>query len=517
MGGFDTRFYLAILLRRLPLLLAIIATATGLGLALAHLMPPVYRASARIVVEPPQIPADMARTTAATNPVEQLQIIEQEIITRENLLDLARRMNIYASTKQKLSDADIVDNLRARTSLELVEMDRGRDGRGATIFTVAFTARTGEMAARVVNELVETILHKNVGLRTGTAGVTMQFFAKEVARLNDELAAIEDEVLRFRNANIDALPDSIEYRRTQQGNQQERQLLLEREEAALRARRENLVKMFEATGQTATPGPLTPEQEMLRDLNRALAEQLAVFSPTSPSVVALQTRISALKESLKADDGAGPGSEGPSELDLQLSEIDERLGFITREKASIVEQLVSLERSINATPHNETRLSALERGRDNIRMQYNNAVAKLAEASTGEQIEMRSTGGRLSVIEPAVPPENRISPNRRRIVGAAVAAGLMLAIGLVLLLELSNRSVRRPAELSTLFDAPPLATIPLITLPRERRARTLGALAGLAGASCIAVAATAAVGHYRQPLAVALEGLIVAVDSRKLM
>lgn len=515
MGDTDIRFYLSILVRRLPLLVAIAALLTGLGLAAAYLMPPVYRASARILVEPPQIPAELARPTVQVNPVEQLQIIEQDVTTRENLLELATRLDIYGSRHDQLSEADIVENLRARTTLEQVETRRG--GEGAIVFSVSFSAREPELAANVVNELVAIILGKNIDLRTGKAEDTVQFFEREVARLGAELSAREDDVLRFRNANKGALPDSIDFRRTQQSNQQERLLLLEREESALRVRRNNLVRMFEATGQIAGTGPLSPEQEMLRDMKRALAERLSVFAEDSPGVASLKGRIATLQQEVQASAGAADAAGGPSELDLQLLDMDERLGFIEREKTAIASYLEDLGRSIDATPQNETRLNALERDRDNIRSQYNNAVARFAEASTGEQIEMRAKAGRFSVVEPATPPQNRISPNRRHIAGGGLAAGIMLGLGVIVLLELANRSIRRPGELALMLQAPPLATIPYIWREGEKRTRDRRIAAGFAAAASLAALLAIGVQHYRTPLAAAFENLVVSIDSNRLM
>lgn len=521
MGDTDLRFYLSVLLRRLPLLLAIAALLTGVGLVIAYLMPPVYRASARILVDPPQIPADMARPTVQVNPVEQLQIIQQDITTREHMLDLARRLDIYGARGAQLSETDIVDNLRARTAFEQVEMERPRNGQGATVFSVSFTAREPELAARVVNELVAFILDRNIGLRTGKAEDTAQFFDNEVLRLDAELARREQAVLEFRNANKGALPDSIDFRRTQQGNQQERLLLLEREESALRVRRNNLERMFEATGRIAGAGPLSPEQELLRDMKRTLTEQLSLFSSDSPNIVALRQRIAALQADIRAGDEAGEKAAeavaGPSEFDLQLADIDERLHFIEREKTAISRSVDDLARSIDATPQNETRLNALERDRDNIRAQYNAAVLKLAEASTGEQIELRSKAGRFSVVEAATPPQDRVSPNRRRIAGAGLAAGIVSGLGLIVLLELANRSIRRPAELAGLLEAPPLATIPYIWLAGERTARNRRLLLGAGAAAGAALVLAVAIQHYRSPLATAFETLIVSIDSNRLM
>ena len=86
---------------------AIVAVMTMCGLAVAYLMPPVYRASAKVLVEAPQIPEEMARPTVLTSAVEQLQIIEQEITTRENLLALASRLDIYGPKLATLTESEI--------------------------------------------------------------------------------------------------------------------------------------------------------------------------------------------------------------------------------------------------------------------------------------------------------------------------------------------------------------------------------------------------------------------------
>ncbi len=69
----DIRFYLSILIGRLPYIFSIALVVAGLGITVAYLMPTVYGASAKILVEPPQIPAEMAKPTVHIPPLEQLQ------------------------------------------------------------------------------------------------------------------------------------------------------------------------------------------------------------------------------------------------------------------------------------------------------------------------------------------------------------------------------------------------------------------------------------------------------------
>ena len=110
---------------------------------------------------------------------------------------------------------------------------------------------------------------------------------------------------------------------------------------------------------------------------------------------------------------------------MQLSDIDERLEFISKERAHITANLASLEKSIVATPSNESVLLSLQRDHANFQSQYNAAVASLAQASTGEQIEARSKGIKFSMVESATPPQDPISPKRRVIAVGGLFGGVV--------------------------------------------------------------------------------------------
>ncbi|MBS3649427.1 lipopolysaccharide biosynthesis protein [Pseudaminobacter sp. 19-2017] len=507
----DVRFYLAVFLRRLPLVLVIAAAVGIAGVAVAYFLPPVYRASAKILVEQPQIPTDLARSTVPTNAIEQLQIIEQQITTHENLLALAERLRVYKDQRAQLSDADVVEDMRSRTAFEQLDLASSRS-EGATVFSVSFEAADPDLAAKVVNEVVELILKKNMRQRTDTAGETMQFFEQEVARLSSELTRIEAEILKFKNDNQGALPDSLDFRRTQQAGQQERLQLLEREEAALRVRRNNLIQLYGSTGLVSAT-PLTPEQQMLQDMKRALADQLSIFSDGSPNIVALRARIGSLQKEMQTDTATEKrpaGNKVTSEYGVQVAEIEARLSYIDQEKAAISRELAELNKSIAATANNDTVLRALERNRENIQAQYNAAVARSAQASTGEQIEIRSKGERFSVVELATPPQNPVRPNRLKIAGVGILGAIALGIGVVVLIEFLDGSVRRPTDLMLVLQTKPLATIPYIWTDGERRLKKIRLAGGFALAASIVAVLLVAVQYRYAPISPAFDKLFTA-------
>ncbi len=124
--------------------------------------------------------------------------------------------------------------------------------------------------------------------------------------------------------------------------------------------------------------------------------------------------------------------------------------------------------------------TGLDREYANIQQQYNTAVANLASASTGERIEVLSKGARVSLLEPATRPDSPSKPKRRTIVLLGLVSGIGAGLGLVLLIELLNRAVRRPKDLIDAFGITPLATIPYMQTPEEVFARRTMILLGAA-------------------------------------
>ena len=104
----------------------------------------------------------------------------------------------------------------------------------------------------------------------------------------------------------------------------------------------------------------------------------------------------------------------------------------------------------------------LQRDYDNIQTQYNDAVARLAQASTGERIEALSKGQRITVVEQAGAPDEPTSPNRPAIAAGGVFGGIGLGIAFVVLLEVMNRTVHRPVDLQTRLGIAAFATVPFI-------------------------------------------------------
>ena len=473
----DLKFYLSLFLRRLHYFLIVLTLGSVVGVTLALMLPPVYVAEARLVVESEQIPDELAASTVRVAASEQLQIIQQRILTRDTLIEMANRLQIYppAEPARRLAADQIVEDLRDRITIATTG-----GAAQATIVRVGFEAPTAALAATVANEVVTLILRENIAMRTTVAGQTLEYFVQEVARLDRELASRGAAILTFKEANKEALPDSLEFRRTQQAAAQERLLQINRDEAALADRRQGLVAIYETTGRIAAPNAeeTTAEARQLQALRDQLGTMLAVLSQQNPKVKLLESQIAALEKIVAAQTitnaPLAPAGKVLSPLDLQLADIDRQADFLGDLKAQITTELAALRVSIEATPGNSIALDTLERDYANGRLQYDQAVANKARAETGDTIEALSKGQRISVIEQAIAPREPSSPNRPLIAGAGGVLGLVGGIGLIVLIELLKGAIRRPADITAKLGITPFATLPYMrTAAQIRRRRSI--------------------------------------------
>ncbi|WP_050929934.1 GumC family protein [Aestuariivita boseongensis] len=461
----ELKYYFSIFLRRLHYFLIVSVVATAASVIAAFTLPPAYESQTRILIEGPQIPTELAASTVSVGLREQLEIIEQRLMTRANMLDVARRQNVFEGIGAMSADA-IVSAMRSRTTLR-----RGGSSRAPSpVLTIIFEARSPGIAAGVLNEYLTLIENQNAEFRTARAGNTLEFFEQEVERLGRDLDEQSARILEFKTRNAEALPDSLQVRLDQQGALREQSRQIDREIQLLILQKDRLIQVFEVTGRAGNGQPLSRDERRLQDLQTQLDEALSIYSPENPRVKMLEARIAQIEERMASASAEAADPEtseqearpGATMLDLELSEIDARVSILQERKGEIQTLLAAQSEAISRIPANSVALDELMRVYNNIEGQYNLAVDRLARASTGQRIESLSRGQRISVIEPPAAPSQPTKPNRVFIAGGGTAAGIAAGLGLVLLIELLNRTARRPEDIINRIGVRPLSSLPYI-------------------------------------------------------
>lgn len=460
----DLRFYLKLLPRRLPIMILLFLSAAMAGIILSQRLPANYHTTATLLVEPPQIREERDTSNQQSPASEQLRLIEQRLLTRANLIDIANEVGVFPD-QATMNPDEVVDAMRLATEIQLTI---GRDQ--ASLMRLGFTADDPNKVTAVVNRYIDIALEISSTATTSQAEDTLSFYQQEVDRYSDELDLQSGRIASFKREFADALPENLSFNQTRQSLLQERVSRAERELESLGTQRANINRL---RAREAEP-ELSTEQELLLDLEGELNIARSIFSPSSPRVTNLESQVLALRARIEATaDQVEPTPRTPEAtvLDISLAEIDSRAETLGQEIDDAREELAALRSSIERTPANGITLSGLERQQENIQDLYNASVGRLAQAQTSLNIVAAAKGERITVLEAATVPNEPASPNRTQIALIGIGAGLVLAGGFFFLLELLNQTVRRPADIVKKLEITPLAAIPRLETKGQKRMR----------------------------------------------
>ena len=138
------RDYIAIIKDRALVLgvsAAVILVAT---VAVALMVPPIYQSTGTILVESQQISPELVSTNNTSFADERIEVIRQRVMTRENLLRLIGKYDLFAD--KRLSESDKIDQMRNAIVVEtLTTFVRGR-GEATVAFNVSFEHKQAQVA-----------------------------------------------------------------------------------------------------------------------------------------------------------------------------------------------------------------------------------------------------------------------------------------------------------------------------------------------------------------------------------
>src|SRR5262249_52081207 len=157
------------------------------------LWPPTYLSEGKILVESQQIPTDLVRPTVTAAAKERIQVIQQRVTTRDNLLAIADKYQMFADRRDRLSRTELLELMRDSIKVTPIVLDQ--PGKNETIaVTVGFSHRQPDIATKVANELLTLFLNEDARNRTNRAVETTKFLSREVQRLEGELGSIETKI-----------------------------------------------------------------------------------------------------------------------------------------------------------------------------------------------------------------------------------------------------------------------------------------------------------------------------------
>lgn len=451
----------------------IIATcmACGLvaGILVTWLQTPIYRAETKIEILTSNVKVlEEIETVARVTDLRTFETARTKILSR----DLARRvvfelnlaedsrflaptptfslMNIF----RRAFSIDRTADLGAMTAQErqkrAVETVAGNLSatllRNTSLIVITYDHPDPEMARRVVNQVAGSFIDQNVDKRGETSSLARDFIQEQVVEAKFRLEESERALVDYAEAEgitLDADESSLILTNISEINNRLTQALQDRNAA------ERLVAQIDA-GQAATL-PQVFESESIRTNKERIAElratyqqNLATLKPGFPEMVRLRAQVGELENQMNV------------EIAAIASSVQLRYEQANANVASLRAELADLEGRQQEFQRKNIRYTILQREVDSNRAQYQSLINKLNEVVVG--VDLQSANA--SIIDPAVRPDDAVSPRPIMNLGLALVLASLIAAVIVYILELLNNTFSVPDQIETELKLPVLGIVP---------------------------------------------------------
>ncbi len=297
--------YLDVIKRRkfhfiIPAIIVFFAAA-----AIAFTLPPVYKATATIVIESHAVSENLVHSAVSGYIEARLQELSQRVMSSRNLLMTIERFGLYTDLRDENTSERLVQEMREDVLIEHVTTNvlserSGREIPITTSFTVSFEGGKPERLADVTNHLASLFLEEDARNREEKADTTIQFLEKRLAGLRSEIQETEAKLAAFKDEHLSELPELMALN-LKTMDQLERQMEnLEQHIKGLTNRKiylEGQLVLLEPTMFKVTSDGkkiLTPKEELsyLRSQYLTLSSSL---SEDHPDVIKLKKKLAALE------------------------------------------------------------------------------------------------------------------------------------------------------------------------------------------------------------------------------
>ncbi len=513
-------------LRRRKVLGAVTAAAVFvLGAIITLVWPTKYTSTAVILIEEPEVPEQLVQTTVTTFAAQQIQLINQRVMTSSNLAGIIEQFDLYPEKREYLPTLLLVEDVEEQVQMDLINVEltdpsSGRPTVDTIAFTVGFEHENPSIAQEVANELVSLYLEENVRSRTVQTAETSDFLGSEVERLDAEVKKLEDQLAAFKEANKDSLPEIVQLKlqilqrtedqlldiRRQRQSIEEKRILLRAQlaqvdkmaptilpdgqavvspESQIKALQTRLA-MYEGQYGPDYPDVVRTKRELaalraktgitadLSDTAAALTAARAdlikaeeTYTSDHPEVQRLQRLVESLESQTvairdEADALVKPDNPAYIQIDAQLNQFDADEAALAQTERELRKRIAEIEANALKGPRVEQELLALQRQLQTATQRYVAMRERQFGAEIGEALESQSKGERFVLVEPPQLPLQPSSPNRPALLLLLLILSPVVGIGLIQIKESTDDSVWTPKDIEVVQGAAPIAAIPVI-------------------------------------------------------
>lgn len=488
--------YAAMLRRRLKVIVIPTLLAPLVGFLISYAFPAKYTSQSLVLVEDQKVPQGYVAPVVTEDLSQRIATLEQKALGSDRLQPLIQKLSQQGILHGGNSD-EVIDQIRNGVAIEPVQMvmvpnpatkpASPRPGLGGGPsktpevpgFNLDYTASNPREAQAICAGVTDIMLQENLRDREQVAQNTTDFLSRQVDDAKNNLNDLDAKLATFKRQYIGQLPDDEDSNLkilTGMNSQLEATTQTLNRAEQDKTYTESLLAQQLASWKSSqsSSNPQTLEQQ----LTLAQAQLIALqgrYTDDFPDVVKTKKQIADLQKKLDEINSATPSAAAASgsqanateppeiqQLRMQIHQYDQVIAQATREQKTLQSQIRVLQGRVALSPAVEEQYKQLTRDYDTAQKFYDDLLAKKNQSAMQTAMEREQQGEQMRLQIPADLPDSPSFPNRLMFAAGGLGGGLALGIGLGLLLEMRDKSLRNEGDVIAALQLPVLSQVPWV-------------------------------------------------------
>ncbi len=450
--------YLLILRKHQWLILSFMLAVVTIVAIATFRMQPVYQATARVEIDRENaniLPFPGTDSYDYMMDLENYIETQSKILTSETLaLQTIRNNNLssrpeFASPNgpsEAIASGSLANQKRPPELAGFLGSLSVKRVPSSRLMDVSFESTDPQLAARIVNAHIASYIEQNFRSKYEATTQASTWLADQLGELKIRVQRSEDARIAYERQNQIWTLDDKQNITTQRLSDVNKQLT---EAQSERMRKESLYQFAKSGNLDAVPE--VQGNSALADLLRKRADAtsqyndaVSQYGPNFPKVQRLQAQLKEFDQSIE--------KEKQKILDVLESDYQE-----ARQRETLLTQALDQQKAeTNQMSGKLVEYNILKREAEANKSLYEGLMTKLKE--TAISLGLRSSN--IRIVDPAMIPSTPVRPAKTRNVALAFLVGLVGGIGLALMREYLDNTVKTPDDVETLSRLPSLAVVP---------------------------------------------------------
>jgi uncharacterized protein involved in exopolysaccharide biosynthesis len=480
--------YLAMVKRRLKVILIPALLAPLAGFLVSYVFPPKYTSQSTVLVEGQKVPDNYVQPVITSDFTQRIQTLSQEVLAPSRLRPVIRSLalvkpdeegKLISQIQQNMDVEPVITSMSAAAASSPSAKKKKPSASNEPVpgFNVNYTDSDPVRAQKICSAMTSLIVDENLRSRAEVAQGTTEFLGRQVDDAKRAIDEQDSKLAAFKKQYMGQLPGDSDnnMRMLMSLNTQ----LDSTTQTLSRAQQDKTYTESMLAQQTAawkssqsSTNPQTLETQ-LNQLQANLLQLQARYTNDHPDVIKTKADIAEVQKKLKEVNSAAASStttdndkasaSEPAEirqLRLQIHQYQSVIEQATNDQKRLQSQINVYQSRTSMSPNIEEQYKLLTRDNDNAQAVYKDLLTKKSSAELGTSMENQQQGEQMHILAAAGLPDSPSFPNRPLFAAGGLGAGFALGLLIAIWLEFSDKSIRTEKDAAAIMDLPLLISVP---------------------------------------------------------